>query len=267
MDKVSLFERDDTQLNKLSELTKKVKLVQGEDTLVWLPGKGKFSTKVFTELCRSPSPNTLRHDNGWNIIWSTKLTPKLMIFLWKLHWKILPTRKFLSARINYIGFECAWCNREEETTEHLFWTCEIAQWAWGFIAEWWSCRPHFRRIGAFSVIKILSCFNGNKVRNVWGLVITVTLWSIWLAQNEALFSKSRVSKSDIEFIILTRTEQWGKATNIMNFGSDPLWKLNPHGALSLYYNQVSRNFWRYKAENQDILCAVDGLGVSQLMGF
>lgn len=43
----------------------------------------------------------------------------------------------------------------------------------------------------------------------------------------------------------------------MNFGSDPSWKVNPHGALVVYSNQVSREYWKFKGDIYDIVYVVD----------
>lgn len=42
------------------------------------------------------------------------------------------------------------------------------------------------------------------------------------------------------------------------FGNDPLWKVNPHGVMALYHDRLNMDFWKYKHEAFDIVCAVDG---------
>lgn len=53
-------------------------------------------------------------------------------------------------------------------------------------------------------------------------------------RDEVLFNDIRVTKENIEFLILTRADKWGKTTNFMVFGNDPLWRTNPQGAIALY---------------------------------
>lgn len=53
-------------------------------------------------------------------------------------------------------------------------------------------------------------------------------------RDEVLFNDIRVTKENIEFLILTRADKWGETTNFMVFGNDPLWRTNPQGAIALY---------------------------------
>lgn len=85
----------------------------------------------------------------------------------------------------------------------------------------------------FSVSKLMSCFKGTKTDKICKLVVAATVWSIWLARNDAIFSNKRVYKDSLQFLICTHIEKWGKETNLLNFGNDPLWKVNhPHWALA-----------------------------------
>lgn len=73
-----------------------------------------------------------------------------------------------------------------------------------------------------------------------------------------VFSNKRVNKESLQLLILARTNKWGKATGILDFGNDPLWRVNPYGAIALHNHRVSSNFWKYKHELFDIVCVVDG---------
>lgn len=52
----------------------------------------------------------------------------------------------------------------------------------------------------------------------------------------------------------------------MGFGNDPLWKLNPHGAIALYSHKISSDYWSFKHQSFDIVCAVDGAWGLSVLG-
>lgn len=62
----------------------------------------------------------------------------------------------------------------------------------------------------------------------------------------------------MKFLIMTRIEKWGKASKILEFGNDPLWKINPHEAIALHSHLIMKDYWKYKLDSFDFVCAVDG---------
>lgn len=198
----------------------------------------------------------------------SKVIPKISIFLWKLNWGILPTRKFLSFRMQLPSTVCACCKREEESIEHLFWKCELAAWAWNFIGNWWSNKVVLIRSGPFSVPSLLTLYKESWEVKSWSITIAATNWSIWLARNEALFSNKKMSRQALEFLIFERITNWGKVSGVLSFASDPLWKVNPLGAIALISHKISSNFWDFKFQAFDLVCAVDGAwGISTSQQF
>lgn len=92
----------------------------------------------------------------------------------------------------------------------------------------------------------------------WKCVVAATLWTLWLARNELIFSRSNQSQDVLRALIMLRVKQWGKASGILCFGNDPLWMANPKGALRVYYNRLSTDYWKYRESSFDLVCAVDG---------
>lgn len=97
-----LINRDETNLKSLLSNLSKVDLKAEPDMLVWLPVKGNFSSKQFIQLCDHDPSNQVIPLCDWNILWATKLPPKLKIFFWKLQRGILATRKFLKSRMSHL---------------------------------------------------------------------------------------------------------------------------------------------------------------------
>lgn len=90
------------------------------------------------------------------------------------------------------------------------------------------------------------------------MVVAATLWSIWLARNEAIFQCNRILKANLENIIFIRVAKWDKASKVLNFYNDALWKLNPLGALTLHSQSCSQAYWSHKFGSFDYICVVDG---------
>ncbi|KAK1373514.1 hypothetical protein POM88_029707 [Heracleum sosnowskyi] len=155
-----LIERDMGDLEALTARVGSRVLTDSEDQLIWAPNKGNFSTKTFYEVNLLQSPHRFNQGTIWNAIWTTKLPPKILLFLWKLQWGIIPTRKFLSIRIQGFNSVCAWCEVADESIDHLFWNCEVAFWAWEFIGKWWSISAVLNGLSVFSLPALLNCQKG-----------------------------------------------------------------------------------------------------------
>lgn len=98
----------------------------------------------------------------------------------------------------------------------------------------------------------------DNLKDIWGLVVAATIWTIWLSRNEAIFNKTKQSKATIGFLILTRFKKWGKAVKLIDFGEDPLWIVSPQGAITTHLHVLNKTFWNFKTLSYDIVCAVDG---------
>jgi hypothetical protein len=119
--KISTEERNQLESN-LS--TRKINALEGTYIPKWgAKGYGNFKVKYAYEW----ATNQTQQDEGdiWNKIWNSELWPKISMFLWLLTKKKTLTWDTLVKR----GFEgpsiCHICQREEETTEHLFNGCVV----------------------------------------------------------------------------------------------------------------------------------------------
>lgn len=68
----------------------------------------------------------------------------------------------------------------------------------------------------------------------------------------------KITRATLEHLIFTRVCEWGKASNLVPLGNDPILKVNPHGAVAIYFDKLHRDFWKYKFEAFDMVCGVDG---------
>lgn len=59
-------------------------------------------------------------------------------------------------------------------------------------------------------------------------------------------------------LIFLRVSKWGEVSKLINFGMDPLWRVNPRGAFNLHHHLESTKYWKYKFEQYAMVAAVDG---------
>ena len=136
----------------------------------------------------------------WKRLWSFKLPYKLIIFIWKICSNCLPVRSELHKRVQGISPHCHFCNKEEETIEHLFLLCPMARAIWfgtdlslktdGFMVnslkDWigdWLFKPYLTQPEAL-------WFYGHFV---------CTLWCIWLHRSETIFNNQRTDPTKVIF--------------------------------------------------------------------
>jgi hypothetical protein len=68
----------------------------------------------------------------WKSLWKLNLNARLVLFLWKIAWDILPTKAKLKAifPIPHLESYCPLYNSEEDSLSHLFFRCIFARVAW-----------------------------------------------------------------------------------------------------------------------------------------
>lgn len=242
----------------LVQLLDSVSLSIGSDVLVWLPGKATFSSKVCLDLIKSSNSADRSQSYIWRMIWKIKAPPKILAFLWKLQWNILPTRLFISYRIPGVSSICPWCEEGCESIHHIFWECTLAQWGWNYLGKWWNISGLVHRRGIFSLSKLLNLFAQASLKEIWKLIVAAVLWTIWLARNDLIFGKHKIQEKCFVNIIHIRIDKWGSAAGLMDFGADPLWRVNPSGAVAIRHHKILNTFWRFKRDQFDYVAAVDG---------
>lgn len=229
------------------------------DALIWLHSGNKFITKLCSTLIESKSGLQLQKLKIWRIIWEIKCPPKVLVFLWKIQWGIVPTNLMLSVRIRTHSPLCKWCNMAPESINHLFWACPLANSVWNFISHWWCLDKSFTKRCVFSLESILLLKQEPKASKVWRLVVAATLWTIWLARNDVIFNKTRTSVKVLRHLLLARINKWGLASGSVPFGNDPLWLSNPEGMIRVYWHKKLKDFWKFKLQKGVLTIAVKGI--------
>jgi hypothetical protein len=100
---------------------------------LWTPfSNGLFSTSFAYRLISSPRINSISfpfESSYWKSLWKLKLNARLLLFLWKIAWNLLPTKTRLKALFHIPASDslCPLCSFEEESLSHLFFNCIFAR--------------------------------------------------------------------------------------------------------------------------------------------
>lgn len=73
-----------------------------------------------------------------------------------------------------------------------------------------------------------------------------------------LFNKKRIHTHHFELLIFIRVNKWGLASNILEFGNEPLWKLNPYRAINVHYHKLNFNYWKFRSSVYDAVVGAWG---------
>jgi hypothetical protein len=105
-------------------------------SFLWTPStNGLFSTSSAYRLISSPrisSVSSPLDSSSWKALWKLKLNARLVLFLWKIAWNVLPTKTRLKALFHIPSPDslCPLCSSEEDYLSHLFFSCIFARVAW-----------------------------------------------------------------------------------------------------------------------------------------
>nr|GFA54722.1 RNA-directed DNA polymerase, eukaryota, reverse transcriptase zinc-binding domain protein [Tanacetum cinerariifolium] len=137
----SLFRRvpkggvEQGQFNELSALVHDVTLTPMSDRWIWtLKSSGDFSVALVRKVIDDKSLSKVDSKNRW-----IKYVPiKVNVHAWKVKTDSLPTRFNASRRgIHIDSIMCAICDKEAETSSHLFFSCCMARQTVHIITCWW----------------------------------------------------------------------------------------------------------------------------------
>nr|GEX19472.1 RNA-directed DNA polymerase, eukaryota [Tanacetum cinerariifolium] len=126
----------ETQFSKLVELVQSISLMPINDPWVWnLESSGEFSVasirRIIDELCFLNIGDTTR--------WVKYVPIKVNIIAWKIKCDVLPTRMNLSrSGIDIQAISCPICDYGVDSSEHLFFRCNMIRNISKQIVRWWN---------------------------------------------------------------------------------------------------------------------------------
>ena len=167
-----------------------IKLHEEEDELIWGPAKsGIYAPKLgYLKLIEAKKPDIQK--NWWNDIWQLQAQPRARLLMWNIIADKLPTGAILRKRAFAGPTWCVLCRKEEETTPHLFLTCEVTKDLWYQVTQ---------------ALNITTVWHGADIPTAWDQWWTavasekvrnlppVVSWFIWNRRNAIIFEDYRVN--------------------------------------------------------------------------
>lgn len=110
----------------------------------------------------------------------------------------------------------------------------------------------------FSLEGVFKVLRDVREKEIWKMVVAASCWSIWLTRNDRLFVTKKSDPKVLHELIRVIVNKWGEATKLISFRMDPMWRVNPRGAIKLHNHIESIKFWRYKFDQFEMVATVDG---------
>nr|KYP33792.1 hypothetical protein KK1_045326 [Cajanus cajan] len=101
------------------------------------------------------------------------------------------------------------------------------EWCGLFAAHQNNCISHFEQI-----LGLPSC--GAKNQYKWAVIWLASIWSIWLARNEVVFTNKFTSPNDLVELIKLRYWKWLKAKDLDFYYPFSCWSREPAACLNIY---------------------------------
>jgi hypothetical protein len=192
----TLFNWEEDLVRDMRELLEGVVISSVEDCWWWMPEEeGVFTVKsAYLVLVKElRAEEVVRGDllEVFEHLWESPVPSKVIAFSWQLFYDRIPTKSNLQARGIMVAdrpWECLGCVGGVETSLHLFLHCPCAMKIWGEIFNWLGVEVVIPPTVAalFEVLRGLA--KNEKIRKGFMLIWHVTLWAIWKARNNAIFS-------------------------------------------------------------------------------
>lgn len=174
-------------------------------------------------------------DPFFNHLWRGVAPLKVKGFVWKLAQDRIPTSVNLACRnVPLESVICKGCEKEEETTDHLFFRCAKFASAWYSVLKWWKlsgpmqggCKDHFLQFSGLII-------GNKKQRKMWTTIWFAVIWVIWSTRNNVIFSGKVVEVSELIEMIKLKTWLWISAKDANFKYPFVCWSSNPSDCVGL----------------------------------
>ncbi|XP_026433536.1 uncharacterized protein LOC113330957 [Papaver somniferum] len=158
-------------------------LCSGRDKRIWMPDmKGVFSVKSARELIRNKFP-TMKEAS---LLWRKVVHPSLAAQNWKFVRGACATLDKVRSRFKIqLASRCSVCQIEEETLQHVLWSCSFAQKAWNWIAGIFNIKPYYDLITSYNGARLQS----GIVRDLWLVANLAVRSELWFTRNKKVYEK------------------------------------------------------------------------------
>ena len=167
--------------NKLKNCCETMILTEEDDTLVWMLSSSKqYTVKSFY---------SAMHNVGkvpYRFMWKVKIPLRIKIFIWLMLKKSILTRDVLRRRGGVCDKNCLFCG-QEESINHLFFSCPLARYVWNCVSVATGLKCHFSD-ARFCLTSWLNGFS-DKLRKQIMVGVAAVIWTLWKTRNLACFER------------------------------------------------------------------------------
>ncbi|XP_057418273.1 uncharacterized protein LOC130712458 [Lotus japonicus] len=147
----------------------------------------------------------------FNRLWSGVAPSNISAFVWRVVLDRIQSKANLRRRniiLDDAEARCSICNIEEESTNHLFFSCNLALQVWSYCNLWLGittamprdARPHLLQ----HELPFLSSRQNDGLRAIW----MTAVWSLWTARNNLIFREEQFDAGKIFGLIQVRSWKW-----------------------------------------------------------
>ncbi|KAL0900977.1 hypothetical protein Bca101_084938 [Brassica carinata] len=152
-----------------------------------------------------------------SLLWTGRISPKIMVFLWKATQGALPVGENLQKRGMLQHTTCIRCG-ETETVSHIFLHCAYAKkvWAKPLLV------PHFDPDDFSSLVEALRSSKKSSCLPPMGVISDIVpwiCWSLWTARNKAIFEGWVIPPEDTLSKAIWNAREW---TSAQPLGQSPV---------------------------------------------
>ncbi|GJY25246.1 RNA-directed DNA polymerase, eukaryota, reverse transcriptase zinc-binding domain protein [Tanacetum coccineum] len=216
---------EQVQLDTLVNLVSLVNLTPMADRWAWsLEGSGDFSVASIRKVIDA---NRLKSDSS-KTRWVKFVPIKINVFAWKIKMDALPSRLNITRRgIDIQSITCPICDDGIETTEHLFFRCQMANQIARKIATWWNLDLVAVNTYDEWCSWLTSLRFTSKIKAILEGVFYVMWWNIWNYRNNLIFEGKTYSKAFIFDNVVSSSFHWCKFRSRAAFSWND-WLKNPY---------------------------------------
>ncbi|XP_026442694.1 uncharacterized protein LOC113342340 [Papaver somniferum] len=233
------------------DLTNLPLLQGGNDCRVWMPEmNGHFSVSSAKNIIRRAYPKSAIY----GFLWRKEVHPKLAAQNWKICREVCATQDKIRSRFKVeMANKCYLCNMEEESLEHIIWSCTFATQIWQWCSGLFNLTPYYDIVNSYKSAKGRS----RIVKDLWLLAILVIRSELWQTRNMACFQNSSVSihffKKRVFYLI---SEYAGRLKGFMHNTTTDLDLLNFFRVMHRKVKQVQpiECFWSPPNRDEILLC-------------
>lgn len=161
----------------------------------------------------------------------------------KLVIKFSPTKVFLVARLNNVGcWSCPLCENDNESTDHLLWSCPVSKELRNLFWSWWSFTPSSIHVDVLNLQNILKVNVNPECKSAWQVSVIALLWSICVGRNECIFRSTSFGKAGVIFKAKCWSFEWCLGANLISSDLRNLWFCDPGAAIISLFKSSQSNF-------------------------